>query len=201
MVIYTSTRSFYAIIHVGSLKRGKTGNKIWLETGRPDYGSQNRICLDIWLLLMDIYQWAHWENLGRTFRKGMRTWAQDFVWPNAYINVGPLAQNTLDYSNAFSVSAGAKERRWRGRFLGAFHVQQQKQVDGGPVGEGGGRSDAKAFSYVLLVIQLPVKLLSLDSAKSVVMMPILLMSLHFMVVFNCFRWRSHLFVRSEAREN
>ena len=40
-------------------------------------------CLDIWPLLLDIYQWAHWGNLGRTFQKGVRPWAQDFVWPNA----------------------------------------------------------------------------------------------------------------------
>ena len=40
-------------------------------------------CLDIGFFLLDIYQWAHWEDLGRTFRKGVRPWAQDFVWPNA----------------------------------------------------------------------------------------------------------------------
>ena len=62
------TWSFYAIINLGSWKRirGKKGNTIWLETGHPDYGC---LCLDIWLLLLDtLLLWAHWENLGRTFR-------------------------------------------------------------------------------------------------------------------------------------
>ena len=46
------------------------------------------LCVDILFSLFDclkiyIDMWAHWENLGRTFRKGVRPWAHDFVWPNA----------------------------------------------------------------------------------------------------------------------
>ena len=42
--------------------------------------------VDLWLLPLDIYKWAHCENIGRTFRKGVRPWAQDFVWPNASLH-------------------------------------------------------------------------------------------------------------------
>ena len=49
MILYTctSTRSFYVIINLGLWKiiRGKTGNKIWLETGHPDYGNKIGFCL------------------------------------------------------------------------------------------------------------------------------------------------------------
>ena len=45
MVLYTSIRSFYAIINLGSWKRiwDKTGNIILMETGHPYYGSWNHI--------------------------------------------------------------------------------------------------------------------------------------------------------------
>ena len=68
---------FYAIINLGSWKRIRAKQVTLTMVVQIEF------CLDIWFLLSDIYEWAHWENLGRTFRKEVRPWAQGFVWPNA----------------------------------------------------------------------------------------------------------------------
>ena len=91
MVSYTSTRSFYAIINLGSRKESGSKQDIQSDWRLVILTTIVEIvfCLDksLLVLLYGYISVGALKNLGRTFQKGVRPWAQEFVWPNASLQV------------------------------------------------------------------------------------------------------------------
>ena len=98
-------------------------------------------CLDIGFFLLDIYQWAHWEDLGRTFRKGVRPCAQDFVWPNAPLFLTEMVKRHIYGPRPFIWAYNQVSMTFRSKVLARTKSMTDRQTDGRTDGQTDGRTD------------------------------------------------------------